>query len=173
MGGEQFTLPVLTIEQSEAWQAEVGEELSSLDDGLGVGDGTIGSVLRRGGEAMQVVVAAYDISGVLGGKDAIRKHMTQRELWMATEAMLDAEFPFDETAKRSVGAMFGLPLKALEVVSQAVMDEASRQAKYPSGLLPIGDSPTPVSAGNGRTNNSSSGGRTGRSGSRGKRKTTR
>lgn len=160
MGGERFTLPVLTIEKSEEWQAEVGAELSALDDGLGSGDGTLGSVLQRGGQAMRTVVLAYDVGGVLGGDDGIRKRMTQRELWQATESMIDAEFPFDEAARRSVAEMFGLPLKALEIVSKTVMEEASRQAKYPSGPSPIGESTTPASDESGPVNNSSSDGRT-------------
>ena len=160
MGGERLTLPVLTIAQSEEWQAAVGAELSTLDDGLGVGDGTLGTVLQRGSQAMVTVVLAYDVGGVLGGEEGIRSRMTQRELWQATETMLDAEFPFDEAARRSVAEMFGLPLKALEIVSKTVMDEASRQAKYPSGPSLIGASTTPASDESGPVNNSSSDGRT-------------
>lgn len=175
MGGEWFSLPVLTIEQSEEWQAGVGAEIASLDDGLDPEQEaaeSITTVLRQGSLAMRRIVVAYDRTEVLGGEGSIRQHMTQRELWEATERILDAEFPFDTTAKRSVAEMFGLPLRALEIVTQAVTEEASRRAKYPNGVSPIGASPTPSSDANGRENNSQSAGPTDSGASRKRRRRT-
>lgn len=172
MGGQPYRLPCLTIEQSEEWQEAVGDVLSNLD--LGLDDDsrrTMKQVIKTGGQAELSAVAAYDITGVLGGSDNMRKRMTARELHAAMEVIADAEYPFDEEAKRSVVEMFGLPLRAMGLVSRAVTDDASRRVKFLSSLSPDGASATPTSDENGRASNSSSGGRTARSGSRKKART--
>jgi hypothetical protein len=94
----------------------------------------------------------------LGGEKNAKAKFDQRELFVATETILEAEFPFDEAGRRSVVKVFGLPLRALGIVVEAAEAEVSRSAKSLSSPLPIGASVTQTSGSNGRASNLSSDG---------------
>lgn len=172
MGGKPYTLPVLTIAESEDWQAALVQQLQTIDIPEG-GDGItqMQAIIGGGTKAKMAVLLAYDHSGVLGGADNVRKHMTQQELRRAVDTLIEVEFPFETDAARSVAEAFGLPMRAMGAyLRQAVDVRASLSGNSASGPSPIGVSPTTVSVANGRRNNSRSAGPTASTGSVGKPK---
>lgn len=160
MGGRAFDVPVLTIEQSEAWQRTLAHRLASIDVLPATDDGEelMAQLFAAGGQAKLDVVAAYDLTGVLGGRDAIRAAMSQKELASALEAMVEAELPFGVVAAPSVVAAFGEPMRIAAATLTAIRSLSERS---PNGASPTGDSPgTATSARTGRRNSSGSTGTT-------------
>lgn len=189
MGGEPFRLPVLSIALSEDWQTALARTLADLEIGTDSEDGAevIAELFQQGQHARLAALGSYDHFGhlskppedahpercedcVLGGAENIRRHMTQRELGEAVEVILDAEFPFDTTGRRSVEEAFGLPLRVLGLAAQEMAESISARAKSASGRLPIGASTSPASAESGPKSNSRSAGPTASGGSRRKAK---
>lgn len=165
MGGRRYRLPALTLEQGEAWQARVAAGVAAMrvDLPAGAPDGgesALRDLLSQGSVERRRALAAYDVTGVLGGEEAIRRQMTARELHDAVETILDAEYPFDPDGRHSVAEAFGLPLRVLGAASQAAMDVLSRPASSLSGLWPTGASAGPTSVDAGPASSSSSDGPT-------------
>lgn len=161
MRGQPVKLRVLTIEESDAWLDTLARLLSGLDvpDMEGDAAEAMARVFHAGSDARLSVIAAYDIEGVLGGPDAIRKSMSKQELAAALEVMVEAEGPLGLADARSVVEAFGLPLKRAAVTLRA-LGALSRPERSPSRPSSTGASPTPTSTGRGRASSSSSGGRT-------------
>lgn len=161
VGGQPVRLRVLTIEESDAWLDTLARVLSSLDvpDMEGEPADVMARVFRAGSDARVRVVAAYDIEGVLGGVEAVRKRMSKQELASALEVMVEAEGPLGMVDARSVVEAFGLPLKRAAGTLGALA-AISRPERSPSRRSGTGASPTPRSTGPGRASSSSSGGPT-------------
>lgn len=173
MGGRPYRLPVLRIEQSEAWERAVAKGVSAMRTDLEDEDGeaAVHDLLSQGSIERRHSVVAYDHLShadtyeregcarcVLGGHDGIRKAMSKRELGNAVEVVADAEFPFDAEERRSVVAAFGLPLRVLGAVLRAATEGWSPQESSPNGRSPTGASATPPSDEIGPESSSSSDG---------------
>lgn len=164
MGGQPYTLPVLTMAQSEAWQRTLAQRLASIDVLPDLDDGgeLMAQLFAAGGQAKLDVVAAYDLTGVLGGREAIRERITQMELAAALEVMVEAELPFGVVAAPSVVAAFGEPMRLAVATLVAIRSLSERS---PSGPSLTGGLTGPPSGTDGPTSSSSSIGPTGSDGS--------
>ena len=90
LGGTRVELPVLKIRQARAWKEKLGAtEMSPTD---------LESDMDYPMRVMLDLVAAYDVTGVLGGVEAIEDRATDREVYAAFRAMLEATYPFVDTA---------------------------------------------------------------------------
>lgn len=166
MGGRDYRLRVLPIDQSEDWQTTLASTLAGLqvpdddDDLAGEGGAAfIDTLLKDGARGRRRALLAYDVDDVLGGEDYVKRRMTQRELATALEVVLDAEFPFDEE-RRSVVEAFGMPLRVLALASASAAAGMSPSVASPNGLSETGASATTASGASGPPSNSSSAGPT-------------
>jgi hypothetical protein len=95
VGGRERELPVRSIASSRAWKLELtkaiagnvgGMSLDSLEDG--------GAVANAIGDRILDLVVAYDEGAALGGREYLEEHATDREIYFAFRAILEATFPF-------------------------------------------------------------------------------
>lgn len=117
LGGTPVELPVLRIRQSRLWREQL--RATDIEDGEDV---------ERPIQVMLDLVAAYDVTGLLGGRDAIEDRATDAEVYAAFQQMLAASFPFVETP----------PLT--EAFGRLVVAAFYRRAKPTNGRLPTGAS---------------------------------
>ena len=171
-GGQPVTLRVLTIAESDAWLDKLGTALASMDvgeeDDERTGDQMLRDLLTQASRAALDLVVAYDIDGVLGGRDAIRASMTKVELKDALETMVTVEDPLGPASARSVGVVFGGPSLVLEAALTMTMAAAPmlRLVRSASSLSDTGDATTLATSGpSGPASSSSSAGRTRRTAS--------
>lgn len=158
VGQDIVPLRVLTIEESDAWQATFAESYAALEVPKSPLEG--GELLRKmmevGPAATLDLLLAYDLDGALGGRESLRKRMTKAQLRAAFDAILEAELPLDPDERRSVLEGFGLATQlmaaTLEVLARSV------RGSYQSGLSGTGGSPTRLSAVPGPESSSSSDG---------------
>jgi len=171
-GGQPVTLRALTLAESDAWLATLGDTLASLDVGdeedARSGDEMLRDLLVQASRAALDLVVAYDLDGVLGGRDAIRATMTKAELKDALEMMVTVEDPLGPASARSVGVVFGGPSLVLEAALTMTMAAAPmlRLVRSASSLSDTGDATTLATSGpSGPASSSSSAGRTRRTAS--------
>jgi hypothetical protein len=111
--GRPVVLPVLKVEHSKEWKNRLGTVVAdtniAVDDDLSV---TIGRVANLASDVALDLVAAYDRTNLLGGRDAIEEQATDPELFAALETLVKVTFPF-ETAARSLAEAFGPQLREL------------------------------------------------------------
>ena len=172
MGGQPVTLRALTLAESDAWLATLGDTLASLDvgdvDDARSGDQMLRDLLVQASHAALDLVVSYDLDGVLGGRDAIRATMTKSELKDALEMMVTVEDPLGPASARSVGVVFGGPSLVLEAALTMTMAAAPmlRLVRSASSLSDTGDATTLATSGpSGPASSSSSAGRTRRTAS--------
>ena len=96
LGGYDKTLPELTIEENEVWQgklvtglAEVLQTMDAVKDW----DQAV-RLVSRSTPLMVDLLIAYDKSGMLGGRDWLRKNATNSELYDAFKEVAVASYPF-------------------------------------------------------------------------------
>jgi len=105
IGGEEILLPVLTIEQNEAWVSALDAELAGLVAGITGGPeaGTpaedlelVLSALASELPRLVAALADYDRGGLLGGVDGIRRRARPHEviaalltIWRAANPLAD------------------------------------------------------------------------------------
>jgi hypothetical protein len=111
--GRPVVLPVLKVKHSKEWKNRLGTVVAdtniAVDDDLSV---TIGRVANLASDVALDLVAAYDRTNLLGGRDAIEEQATDPELFAALETLVKVTFPF-ETAARSLAEAFGPQLREL------------------------------------------------------------
>lgn len=144
MGGRVYTLPALTIEQSDQWLDRLGAAMADAEvlDGDSGAD-TLRTLLRHAAETALELVVAYDTTGVLGGADEIRRRATKRELSEALEMMVKVEDPFGEGGQRLVAAAFGYPARLAAERLELVTEPMLRLVRSLSTPSEPGDSTTP------------------------------
>jgi hypothetical protein len=192
VGGQPINLRTLTLEESEKWQAKVatlvvGFELPEpkprLDDkgkpvldenGKEVWDGPSGAAMfaafaKQPSHVMLELVLAYDVGKQLGTAAALRKRLTQAELYAAVKQMVTAEFPFVMDA-HSVVEAFGPQLRAMAAALMSNFAERFQQVSSTNGRSPTGASTPALSVVGSASNPSSSSGVTANGGSSAKPK---
>lgn len=162
MGGRTHELRTLTLRESRAWKRKLAEAIARLDGELhpsADGADFIGTLLTIGDEERIAILVAYDVEGVLGGRDHIEDTMRAEELAPAVEAVLDAQAPFGEADVPSVVAAFGRPVRVLGGLLSTLVATSARESS-PSGPSRPGASPTSTSTSDGPSSSSSSDGPT-------------
>lgn len=81
IGGQRVELPVLRIRQAREWRKAL--DATKTADGL---DG--------GTDVMLGLLVAYDVTGILGGRDALEDRATDPEIYEAFREVMAATFPF-------------------------------------------------------------------------------
>lgn len=139
LGGRPVELPVLRIRQSRAWR----ERFAAMAETDGEGATDIGLPI----EGMLDLLAAYDMGGILGGREAIEDRATDREVYDAFEQIVAASYPFADA----------------RVMTQVAAGAFSRQAQPTNGRSRTGASRPMTSRTGSRTSSSSTSGMQGRS----------
>jgi len=104
LGGTEYVLPVLTIEQNEVFRASLSERLGSLLAGFDKLD-SMPMILGRLGAATPVlleVVGAYDRDKVLPPAEVLRTTCTEVAVSRAFFGVLAAAYPLAAAALDSV-----------------------------------------------------------------------
>jgi hypothetical protein len=159
VGGQPVELPVLTIEQSEAWLTRVAQLSAGVevpDDGEP--EEQLRILLTAPLETKLDAVLAFDVTGRLGDREHLLRRMTPIELDVAFDAIALSMDPSGEVS-RLVAAAVGTPTRLLAVGLQA-MRGVSRPASSPSSPSPNGDSTHALSVLASPESNSSSSGTT-------------
>lgn len=137
VGGRTVVLRTLNLDESEDWLAELGRQVAGFE--IPESDDAFAQIAQAPAKAMLELVVAYDLDGVLGPGESLRKRMTQRELYDAVQQMVTAEAPFVRDV-RSVAEAFGPQLRAVVTSLVMAVVERSQQASNTNGRSPIGDS---------------------------------
>jgi hypothetical protein len=137
LGGSVVELPVLRIRQARAWK----EQLAAVDLSAGGED-----ALDQPIEVMLELLAAYDVTGILGGRDAIEDRATDPEVYDAFRQLLAATFPFVATS--ALTADFSrLVVAAFYARASSTSGPSPAGASTPTGSRPA--SPTSSSSSSG------------------------
>ena len=107
LGGSEYVLRTLPIEDNETWLTRIDAQLSGLLSGLEGDDVDMGGILSM--LAVQVtdlvlVLADYDRENVLGGVAAIRKVGRPHEILLAVVAVWRAANPLVDIALAGMAA---------------------------------------------------------------------
>lgn len=137
LGGDPVELPVLRIRAAREWKAK-----------LDAADASGGTDLDHPIEVMLDLLVAYDVQGVLGGRDAIEDRATDREVYAAFSEVLAATFPFVRDSRAMMADDFA------RMVAVALLGRAAST----NGRSADGDSPPTPSKRRSRTSSSSSSG---------------
>jgi hypothetical protein len=129
LGKEEKTIRELYIEELDEWKKLFAASISGLDQLDSGSPGQLGQLMNAGGNTVLDLVLAYDKEEVLGGRDWIRKHASERQVYQVFRGLLDEAFPFIADA---LGA-----LAQVQAIREAVQSEPAN--------LPNGHSPTGVS----------------------------
>lgn len=166
MDGKPVDVPTLPGEQSDEWLELLSKESESLDVPDDGNVSALGGFLTGPSDAARRLIAAYDITGVLGGEGAIRKRMRKQELKAALDLMVSAEAPFGEGGAHSVAAAFGAPSRFLAAGLDLAFQSIAESLRVPPRVLSANGasagtaSATATSGGRGAASSSSSAGRT-------------
>jgi hypothetical protein len=170
VGGQPINLRTLTLEESEKWQAKVatlvvGFELPESDKPAEL----FAAFAKQPSHVMLELVLTYDVEKQLGTAAALRKRLTQAELYAAVKQMVTAEFPFVMDA-HSVVEAFGPQLRAMAAALMSNFAERFQQVSSTNGRSPTGASTPALSVVGSASNPSSSSGATANGGSSAKPK---
>ena len=96
MGGEARTLPVLTIAENRAWTAKFAGSIRAKLDAVGPLQSVdeVVTLLMESMDTMLDLLVAYDRDGVLGDKQWMDTHATDREVYETLKRVTAAAFPF-------------------------------------------------------------------------------
>lgn len=137
LGGTRVELPALKIRQAREWK----KRLSAVS----FDDETV-DVMEYPVDTMLDLVEAYDVQGILGGRESIEDRATDLELYTLFRQILEATFPF--VTSPVLTSDFG----------RLVVAGFFARASSMNGPLPSGAStPTPSRNGSRRSSSSSSG----------------
>jgi hypothetical protein len=133
VGGQLVQLRTLNLDESERWLGKVSAAVARLDvPDTGNPATVLADLAKQPAVVMLELVRAYDVENVLGTATALRKRMTQRELYDAVKQMVRAEAPFLEDA-RSVVEAFGPQLRAMAAGLLYRMSVQSQPANSTNG----------------------------------------
>jgi hypothetical protein len=156
IGGRPRYLPVLKLKHSRAWKERLGGVAAGIemDDDLSV---TVARAANLASDTALDLVAAYDRTDVLGGREAIEDEATDVELFAALEAMVKATFPF-EGHVRSVVEAFGPQLRQVGMaLMTSVAVRLSQASSTPTPSVTGDSTPTPLRSVSPTSSSSSSG----------------
>lgn len=98
VGGEERVLPVLSIEESEKWQARFSARLGTGLDKLQPEDNAqvLAKIAKIASDTSIDLIVEYDRGHVLGTRAHLRKVLNQRLAFETLKAIVRVEFPLSE-----------------------------------------------------------------------------
>lgn len=104
LGGVERRLPVHNLNQSDEWQQKLAQaiarvELPDTTDGADL----VAAFIGLPSALLLDAVIAYDLTDAIGGRDWIRDHATERDIYVAFQAMAGETFPYLADARTVVG----------------------------------------------------------------------
>lgn len=115
IGGNPTSIRVLRIRENRPWaaafQAATDTAIARIGDVEQIAD--LFAQLAANEDLMIDLLAAYDVDGVLGGKEHIEQNALPRELVDALQQVVQAAFPFGADLMRYVPTIRAVLLQAL------------------------------------------------------------
>jgi hypothetical protein len=144
LGGIRKDLPPLVINDNAVWTRHLGERLGSEIDGLDRISSweQIAGVVVGLTDVMLDLLIEYDLRGVLGGREWIRGHATDGEVYDAFRAVCLVAFPTLREAKSFPG-LTGLVVTYLQgrlTSSSSPSGGSTRQPSMAAGPMSSGSS---------------------------------